>query len=106
MQAHTGRGQRTVYGTEDLPKLYRKVAEVLSLAPEQHTEPIFKAILGNCQSVVNHLASLRNRVGDAHGKGGRPVRPGPRHAALAVNLAGAMAAFLVETWIARQDGRS
>jgi hypothetical protein len=61
--------------TEDLPKLYRKVAEVLSLAPEQYTEPAFKAILGNCQSVLNHLGTLRNKVGDAHGKGGRPVRP-------------------------------
>jgi len=29
------------------------------------------------------------------------VRPSARHAQLAVNLAGAMATFLVDTWIAR-----
>ncbi|WP_246715459.1 abortive infection family protein [Rhizobium sp. BK512] len=46
----------------------------------------------------------------AHGKGGKlPVRPSPRHANLAVNMAGAMATFLVETFItqveqAKSDG--
>jgi hypothetical protein len=82
---------------EDLPKLYHKAAERLALAPSQHTETVFKSILGGCQNVVNSLGTLRNKIGDAHGKGGRPVRPSPRHAALAVNLAGAMATFLVET---------
>jgi len=31
------------------------------------------------------------RLGDSHGKGRSPVKPAPRHAELAVNLAGAMA---------------
>ena len=84
-----------------LPKLYHKVAALLNLAPSQHSEEVFKAILGNAQSVVNMLGSLRNKIGDAHGRG-RPVRVKPRHAQLAVNLAGSMATFLVETWNARQ----
>jgi hypothetical protein len=46
---------------------------------------------------------LRNKIGDAHGKGGKPVKPSPRHAALAVNLAGTMATFLVETWLAKKE---
>jgi Abortive infection C-terminus len=87
---------------EDLPKLYQMVAERLILAPSQHTEPVFKSILGGCQNVVNSLGTLRNKVGDAHGRGGKPVRPTPRHAALAVNLAGAMATFLIETFISRK----
>ena len=70
-------------------------AERLNLALHQHQEAIFKAILGNCQSVVNYLGSIRNKIGDAHGQGRRAVKPKPRHAELAVNLAGAMAAFLV-----------
>jgi hypothetical protein len=82
----------------DLPKLYAQCASALNLAPDQHTERSFKAILGNCQSVVNELASLRNRISDAHGHGRRPVRPAARHAELAVNLAGTVAAFLVATW--------
>jgi hypothetical protein len=86
----------------DLPKLYQLAAESLNLAPSQHTEETFKAILGSCQQVVNRLGNLRNAIGDAHGQGSNPVKPAPRHAALAVNLAGTMATFLVETWASRQ----
>ena len=85
-------------GQESLPKLWSMVAKQLNLAPGQHQEKIFKAILGNCQAIVDNLAAVRNRLGDAHGHGPRPARPQARHAELAVNLAGAMAAFLVATW--------
>lgn len=81
----------------DLPELYRLVAKELNLAPDQHTEENFKRILGGITSVVNELGSLRNRLGDAHGRGKGGVRPAPRHAELAVNLAGSIALFLVET---------
>jgi hypothetical protein len=81
----------------DLPELYRLVAKELNLAPDQHTEDTFKRILGGITSVVNELGSLRNRLGDAHGKGKGSVKPAPRHAELAVNLAGSIALFLVET---------
>jgi hypothetical protein len=89
----------------DLPKLYRMTSECLSLAPSQHTEQVFKQILGGCTSVVEGLGSLRNRVGDAHGQGIRNVRPAARHAELAVNLAGTMAMFLVSTWVATNQTR-
>lgn len=82
----------------DLPKLWALTAEKLNLAPHQHQEGVFKAILGNCQSVVNYLGSIRNKIGDAHGQGRKPVKPKPRHAELAVNLAGTMASFLISTW--------
>jgi hypothetical protein len=87
---------------DDLPKLYRSVATILNLAPDQHTEDTFKRILGGCQSVVEGLGTIRNKLSDAHGRGPKPIRPAARHAALAVNLAGAMATFLVETWNERQ----
>lgn len=92
--------------TADLPRLYRATAESLQLAPSQHSEVAFKRILGGCTSVVEGLGSLRNRLGDSHGQGRRQVRPKPRHAQLAVNLAGAMALYLVETWGWRQEGTS
>lgn len=85
----------------DLPKLYHLVAKELQLAPSQHAEEAFKRILGGCSSVVEGLGTLRNRVGDAHGSGRKAVKPQPRHAALAVNLAGVMATFIVATWEAR-----
>ncbi|MGN6364820.1 abortive infection family protein [Asticcacaulis taihuensis] len=85
---------------EDLPKLYAMAAKALNLAPDQHSEEPIKVILGSAMSVVNGLGTLRNKLSDAHGRGGKvPVRPSPRHASLAVNMAGAMATFLVETYV-------
>lgn len=86
----------------DLPKLYSAVSSVLKLAPTQHAEQLFKQILGACQQVVEGLAAVRNRFGDAHGKGRASIKPGARHAELAVNLAGSMAIFLVSTWESRR----
>lgn len=89
--------------TDEMPRLYRKVAEHLNIAPSQHTEETFRRILGGCTSVVEGLGSLRSKLGDAHGRTGKgaPVRPSERHAQLAVNLAGAMATFIVQTWESR-----
>jgi hypothetical protein len=87
----------------DLPKLWHLCAEKLNLSPGQHTEVAFKTVLGNAQSIVNALGSLRSKIGDAHGQGRRPVRPRPRHAELVVNLAGAMASFLIATWNERRE---
>lgn len=86
------------YGeSDDLPKLYRLAAHELNLAPTQHSEEAIRAILGGAMTVVNGIGTLRNKLSDSHGRGGRPVRPSPRHASLAVNTAGAIATFLVET---------
>nr|WP_308005813.1 abortive infection family protein [Xanthomonas albilineans] len=87
----------------DLPKLYKATAESLNLAPSQHTEAVFKQVLGGCTSVVEGLGSLRNRLSDAHGKGKVGSKPAPRHAELAVNLSGALATFLLATWEARSQ---
>ena len=87
----------------DLPKLYSETSKLLNLAPSQHTEEVFKRILGGCHSVVANLGELRNKISDAHASGRKPSKPAPRHAALAVNLAGSVAMFLIETWLARSD---
>lgn len=86
----------------DLPALYHAAAATLNLAPEQHHEDLFKRILGGCQTVVNGLGTLRNKLSDAHGRSAGRSRPSARHAALAVNLAGSMATFLVESFAARR----
>ncbi|MBX9616156.1 MAG: abortive infection family protein [Caulobacteraceae bacterium] len=86
----------------DLPVLYKKLAKTLNLAPDDHTEQLFKQILSGCQSVVTGLGALRNKLGDAHSIGPIRARPLPRHAELAVNLAGTMATFLIATWEARR----
>lgn len=92
----------TYSDTDDLPKLYRLTADSLNLSPAQHTEQLFRQILGGCQTVVEGLGAMRNRHSDAHGTGKTGVRPAPRHAELAVNLAGTMATFLLATWESKQ----
>jgi hypothetical protein len=84
-------------------KLYRQTAEQLNIAPSQHTEKLFKQVLGGCTAVVEGLAALRNRLSDSHGRGKSGVRPAPRHAELAVNLAGALSMYLLATWDARRE---
>jgi len=86
---------------DDLPALYRSLAKILKLAPDDHTEQVFKQILGSCQSIVESLGAIRNKLGDAHSQGPKRAKPQTRHAELAVNLAGAMATFLIATWEAR-----
>ena len=88
---------------DDLPKLYGKTTTLLNMAPAQHQEEIFKQILGGCHSVVQGLGAIRNKLSDAHGKGVHAPRPRPRHAALGVDLAGAMAEFLVSSWLNQQQ---
>jgi hypothetical protein len=50
---------QTVYEDKDeLPALYKALATKLNIAPSQHTEEIFKRILGGATSVVEGLGSL------------------------------------------------
>ncbi len=88
----------TYQDKDDLPKLYSLVAHHLNLSPSQHTERLFKQILGGCHSIIEGLGSLRNKLSDAHASSKVAVRPLPRHAELAVNLAGTMATFILATW--------
>jgi hypothetical protein len=82
---------------DDLPKLYGSAAKALNLAPDQHSEDAIRSILGGAMSVANGIGTLRNKLSDAHGRGKAGGRPTTRHAHLAVNMAGALATFLVET---------
>lgn len=86
----------------ELPKLYKLTATKLNLAPDQHSEQVFRQILGGCSAVVEGLGAVRNKLSDSHGKGKAGAKPSSRHAQLAVNLAGAMATFLVESHEARK----
>lgn len=93
----------TYEDSPDINRLYRQTAERLNLAPSKHTEQVFKQILGGCTAVVEGLGALRNRLSDSHGQGKVGVKPASRHAELAVNLAGALAIYLLATWEARRE---
>ncbi|MFZ2975418.1 MAG: abortive infection family protein [Candidatus Moraniibacteriota bacterium] len=83
---------------EDMLDLYKKVSQELNLSPGNHHEKIFKQILQGVSSVIVGFSSLRNKYGDAHGKGKLYVGPDKRHADLAVNLSGTICTFLIETF--------
>lgn len=83
---------------EDLPQLYKKVSKKLNLYPQKYEDESFKKILGSCANIVNELGNLRNGIGDAHGTGRKVYKPSPRHAEFAVNLAGTMSLFLIQTY--------
>lgn len=88
--------------SDDAPTLYKKVAKELNLSPDQHTEQVFKQILSGAGNVVGGMASVANEYGDRHGGGKGKGKPLARHARLVVNLAGSVAAFLVDSWNERK----
>lgn len=88
---------------DDLPSLYKKTASALKLDPTQH-EAVYRQTLQGLVSAVQGLAEVRNRLGDAHGKGRSAARARPRHARMAAGAAMTVASFLVETMSERQRG--
>ena len=76
-------------------QLYRQTTTFMHLAPNQQSEQPFRQLLGACNTIVESLYTIRNRFGDAHGRSSSDSIPLPRHAELAVNVAGSLAVFLV-----------
>lgn len=89
--------------SENLGQIYKKVANLLNLSPDQHGEEIFRQILGSINGVVTGLGSLRNAYGDSHGKGKIYYKPSERHAKFAINLSGTLCIYLLETYFASKE---
>ena len=81
-----------------LPELYRLTSESLNLGPSQYSDHILKRTLGGIVTTVQGIGSLRNILGDAHGRGSSSETPEMRHAELAVTLSGAICTFLISCW--------
>ncbi len=77
-----------------LPSLCHLVAATLGLSPGRETEDTVKGILSSCLDAIETLNALHEATGKEEGGAGTA----PRHGELAVNLAGAMATFLIATW--------
>jgi hypothetical protein len=79
----------------NLQVLYKRVQKLLSLEPDRKdVSDSLRQILSGLVSVVGGLASMRNKMGDAHATSYRPSR---HHAKLAVYTAVTLADFLFET---------
>ena len=93
--------------SDDIPQLYRKIAELLRLNAESvpDSKPASKTsqqILRTLVTTVQSLSELRNELGIGHGKSTRSVALA-RHARLALNSTVSIAEFILDTWHTRVD---
>lgn len=80
----------------NLPRLYKRVQELLKLDPErQDVSESLRQLLRGLVSVIAGLAPLRNKMGDAHVRTYKPAR---HHAKLAVNSAKTLLDFIYDTF--------
>lgn len=90
---------------DDVPQLYRKVAEVLDLKAESVPGSVkgseaSQQVLRTLVTTVQSLAELRNALGIGHGRSTRSLALA-RHARLALNATVTIAEFVLDTWQAR-----
>lgn len=94
------------YGkTEDIPQLYRRVADLLELKAESvpgsaKGSESSQQVLRTLVTTVQSLAELRNELGIGHGQSKRSVALA-RHARLALNATVTIAEFVFDTWQSR-----
>jgi len=94
------------YGArEDIPQLYRHVADLLDLKADSVPESAkgsesSQQILRTLVTTIQSLAELRNELGIGHGQSRRSVAL-TRHARLALNATVTIAEFVLDTWQAR-----
>lgn len=93
---------------EDIPQIYRHVADLLELKADSVPESAkgsesAQQILRTLVTTIQSLAELRNELGIGHGQSTRSVAL-TRHARLALNATVTIAEFVLDTWQARVDG--
>ncbi|MFC9419338.1 abortive infection family protein [Bacillus mobilis] len=83
-------------GKEDLPKLYKKVREILNLNPSNpKLEKPLKDVLAGLIKIIDGLNEIRNANGDAHFA---KYEVSLHHALLVVNSAETVVTFLFDTY--------
>jgi hypothetical protein len=79
----------------DLVKTYNRVRTLLNLDPSRKDiSDALKQVLTGLSSIIHGLATMRNKMSDAHATSYKPAR---HHAKLAVNAAKTVCDFLFET---------
>ena len=84
---------------DELPQLYRDVLKALDLKKSSGMDQVAKQIFSGTVSVVLGVSALRNKLGDAHGKGmERPILD-QNYVELTINLACSMSVFLIQSYL-------
>jgi hypothetical protein len=94
---------------KDIDGLVRAVQGPLGLSPGRTDIPTeieadVRQVLGGLTSVAKGIGALRTHGGDAHGRERGFRRIDARIARMAINAAGSLALFFIETW-EQQQGR-
>lgn len=80
----------------DLNRLYKRVQKLLNLEPSREDiSKSLKQLLTGIVSIVGGIASVRNKMSDAHA---RSYKPAEHHAKLAVNSVHTICMFLLESF--------
>ncbi len=87
----------------DLPRLFRRVPGLLKLDPSRKDiDDALRQVLGGLTSTVGGIATLRNKMSDAHAT---TFVASKRHAKLAVNASKTVSDFIIETFL-EQTGKA
>lgn len=78
----------------DLKNDYKKIKNLLNLAPEKHANDNIKQITVGFASIIDGIDRLSNQMGDRHR---RQVKPERHHAKICVNSAKVIVDFLYDT---------
>ncbi|NQV94776.1 MAG: abortive infection family protein [Sphingomonadales bacterium] len=93
---------------KDIDGLLKTTQEPLGLSPGRtdltpELEQDVRQVLGGLTLVTKGIGALRTHGGDAHGREKGFKRIDPRIARLALNSAGSIALFLIETWERKEN---
>jgi hypothetical protein len=91
---------------QEMRGLSKTVHPLLHISPDQEADEDFRALFQGTISIAQSVGSLRTKIGDAHGASPTRGQPLARHARLAVNVAGAVCIFLLETYQEMKTGAS
>lgn len=93
---------------EAIASLYKAAAKRLGLDAEEERVAEIRGMCNGLSTAVQNIGALRTHYSIAHGRGAEDPELDARHAKLAVNAAGVLATFLMETFAAvrEQEGSS
>ena len=93
---------KTLPRDQNIQNLYKAASNALLLAPEQQSSIDLKTIGGGMITLTNGIGALRTHAGTAHGTGPNSQPITFSQARLAVNSAGVLATFLMDTLLAQE----
>jgi len=81
---------------DDIKDLYKKASDAYGLRPSEQGSEGFTNLYSGCISIIDGIAKIRNKYGDAHGKSGDVQDELEQyHVDFVVNITGSMVTFLL-----------